>query len=130
MREKRGLVYSVDCSMAMFSDCGLMEIYFGCDEEDTSRCLRHVRSVIERLTDGFITETRLSRAKRQYLGQLVVANENVEARVLALGRYVTLFDVLPDPRQTVEAIRALTPFDMVRAASYLNAASLFRLTLR
>lgn len=130
LREKRGLVYSVDCSMAMFSDCGLMEIYFGCDEEDTSRCLRHVRSVIERLTDGFITETRLTRAKRQYLGQLVVANENVEARVLALGRYVTLFDVLPDPRQTVEAIKALTPDDMMAAASYLHAHNLCRLTLR
>ncbi len=129
LREKRGLVYSVDCIMAMFSDCGLMEIYFGCDEDDTARCLRHVRSVIARVCDGYITDTRLSRAKRQYLGQLVVANENVEARVLSLGRHVTLFDSLPDPQRTIDAVNRLTTDDIAHAASYLAPSCLSRLTI-
>lgn len=129
LREKRGLVYSVDCIMAMFSDCGLMEIYFGCDEDDTTRCLRHVRSVIARVCDGYITDTRLSRAKRQYLGQLVVANENVEARVLSLGRHVTLFDSLPDPQRTIDAVNRLTTDDIAHAASYLAPSCLSRLTI-
>ena len=129
LREKRGLVYSVDCVMAMFSDCGLMEIYFGCDEDDTARCLRHVRSVIARVCDGYITDTRLSRAKRQYLGQLVVANENVEARVLSLGRHVTLFDSLPDPQRTIDAVNRLSTDDIAHAASYLAPSCLSRLTI-
>ena len=129
VREKRGLVYSVDCVMAMFSDCGLMEIYFGCDEDDTARCLRHVRSVIARVCDGYITDTRLSRAKRQYLGQLVVANENVEARVLSLGRHVTLFDSLPDPQRTIDAVNRLSTDDIAHAASYLAPSCLSRLTI-
>ena len=129
LREKRGLVYSVDCVMAMFSDCGLMEIYFGCDEDDTARCLRHVRSVIARVCDGYIPDTRLSRAKRQYLGQLVVANENVEARVLSLGRHVTLFDSLPDPQRTIDAVNRLSTDDIAHAASYLAPSCLSRLTI-
>lgn len=130
LREKRGLVYSVDCSTSMFSDCGVMEIYFGCDECDTARCLRHVRSVLSRVCDGYLTETRLARAKRQYLGQLIVGNENVEARILALGRYVTLFDALPDPQAVIDSIKSLTPADLTHAASYLAPTHLCRLTMR
>lgn len=130
LREKRGLVYSVDCSTAMFSDCGLMEIYFGCDECDTARCLRHVRSVISRVCDGYLTESRLTRAKRQYLGQLIVGNENIESKILALGRYVTLFDELPDSLDIIESIKSLTPADIVQAASYISDAHLCRLTMR
>lgn len=130
LREKRGLVYSVDCTMSMFCDCGLMEIYFGCDEEDTARCLRHIKSAVGRICDGYVTPARLARAKRQYLGQLIVGNENVEARILALGRYVTLFDTLPDHRLVIEAIEALSADDILRAASYLDAGHLCRLTLR
>ena len=130
LREKRGLVYSVDCAMSMFGDCGLMEIYFGCDDEDTARCLRRIKAVITRVCDGYITPARLAKAKRQYLGQLIVGNENVEARMLALGRYVTLFDSLPEPRLTIEAIQSLSADDIARAASYLAADRLCRLTLR
>lgn len=130
LREKRGMVYSVDCSMSMMSDCGLMEIYFGCDEDDTSRCIKQMKSVIARVCDGYIAGARLARAKRQYLGQLIVGNENVETRILGLGRYVTLFDCLPEEHHTIEAIEAVTADDMASMAAYLDADHLCRLTLR
>lgn len=33
IRDKRGLAYTVDSSIALLSDTGLMQIYFGCDPQ-------------------------------------------------------------------------------------------------
>ena len=43
LRERRGLVYTVESSMAAYSDAGLWTIYFGCDPSDVARCRRLVR---------------------------------------------------------------------------------------
>lgn len=126
LREKRGLVYSVDASTTLMSDCGMLQIYFGCDRDDVAQCVRHVRGAIRRLADGYVTAPRLDRAKRQYLGQLAVASENAEARALGLGRGVQLHGSAPSPSATTEAILAVTPGDIAMAASSL---SLSRLTL-
>lgn len=34
LRERRGLVYSVDAGLTGWTDCGLFTVYFGCDPED------------------------------------------------------------------------------------------------
>lgn len=126
LREKRGLVYSVDASATLLSDCGMLQIYFGCDKSDLGKCIHHVHGAIRRLADGYLSPTRLERAKRQYLGQLTVAAENAEGRALGLGRSVQLYGTPPSPDAVAEAIHAVTAADIERAAAILI---LSRLTL-
>lgn len=90
LREKNGLVYSVEAATGLFSDCGEFTVYYGCDPDDESRCRSLVASVMERISDGYISERRLQAAKKQYLGQLKIANENLENRILGVARR-TLF---------------------------------------
>lgn len=90
LRERRGLVYSVEASTGLFSDCGVLAIYYGCDPADNDRCRRLVTSTVSRIADGLITPVRLAKAKKQFLGQLTVGSTALESRVTGIA-HATLF---------------------------------------
>lgn len=122
LRERRGLVYTVEASATLFSDCGLMSIYYGCDPGDNERCMRLVRHQIGTLADVPLSPRQLAKAKKQYLGQLTVSSDNRENRALSAAR-ATLFRGAVTPlSQTVEAIRAVPADDICRIAATLAAA--------
>ena len=51
LRERNGLVYTVESSMVSYSDTGLWTVYFGCDPHDVNRCCRLVRHQLDRLIE-------------------------------------------------------------------------------
>ncbi len=126
LRERRGLVYSVEASTAMFTSGGLLNVYFGCDADDLELCHRICGEVFAGIADGSaFGPQKLARAKKQYLGQLSIAGENRENRIMALAR-ATLFrgNMLSD-KEIADAIDAIQPDDISTIASALcNASSL------
>ena len=86
LRERHGLVYSVDSTMTCYSDTGLWAVYFGCDPHDTDRCRRLVRNELDRLMQQPLTATFLRNAKRQLQGQLAIACENREQFTIDFAR--------------------------------------------
>ena len=127
LREHRGLVYNVEASTGIFSDCGALAIYYGCDPDDNLRCADLVRRTIEDVANGLISPRRLEMAKKQYLGQIVVANENLESRVLTNARGQLLLGHVRTTRQALDRIQAITAADISRLAATLLPLS--RLTL-
>lgn len=128
LRERHGLVYSIDASTSLMSDNGLLTIYFGCDPEDVKRCLRLVDRVIMPLTESPLTDRRLEAAKRQFIGQLTVGSVNSEQVAISMGRSVLYRGYARSLPETVEAIRAITPSRILAAARPLADSS--RLTLK
>lgn len=123
LRERRGLVYSVEASTAMFSDIGLLNVYFGCDPEDLSRCMKICKSVFSKIADGDITARKLEMAKKQYLGQFAIASENRENRIMAAAR-AALFRGAPlSFEDTVEAIHNVSVDEISLIANSLCEAS-------
>lgn len=86
LRERHGLVYTVDSTMASYSDTGVWSIYFGCDHHDVHRCLRLVRHELDRMMEKPLSATQLSSAKRQLKGQLTIACDNREQFAMDFGR--------------------------------------------
>ena len=127
LREHRGLVYNVEASTGIFSDCGALAIYYGCAPDDNLRCAELVRRTIEDVANGLISPRRLEMAKKQYLGQIVVANENLESRVLTNARAQLLLGRVRTTRQALDRIQAITAADISRLAATLLPLS--RLTL-
>ncbi|MDE6317664.1 MAG: insulinase family protein [Muribaculaceae bacterium] len=129
LRERRGLVYSVESSLAMYTDCGLMAIYFGCNPEDTSRCRRLVETELRRMADNHLSPVALQRAKRQYIGQLTVSTASSEQTILSAARSLLLRDKVITPSEIAASIEALTPADLHAAATTLTPANFSTLTL-
>ena len=101
LRERRGLVYTVESTMTSYSDTGLWSVYFGCDANDVDRCRRLVRRELDRLMEKPLPPARLRAAKAQLRGQLAIACDNREQFVIDYARTVlhtgkgrTLADVM------------------------------------
>ncbi len=124
LRERRGLVYSVDASCTWYTDCGAFTVYYGCDPADTARCTRLVQNTIERIADGTsLTPRALDKAKKQYLGQLIVAGDNRENNVLAIARSTLLNGRAATPAETAARIMDVDMQGLRSVASHLLACS-------
>lgn len=86
LRERRGLVYTVESNMTTYSDTGTWAVYFGCDHEDVKRCLRLVRHELERMAEHPLSERQLAAAKRQLKGQMAIASDNHEQFALDMAK--------------------------------------------
>lgn len=128
LRERYGLVYTIDASTSLMSDNGLLTIYFGCDPGDVRRCLRIVGRVVDGLLSSPLSERKLEAAKRQFIGQLTVGSTNSEQVAISMGRSVLYRGRSISLAETIESIRSVTPGRLLAAASHL--ATLSRLTLR
>ena len=107
LRERRGLVYNVEANLTSYTDTGTFCIYFGCDPEDTSTCLRLVRRELKRLRDRRLTAAQLAAAKKQLTGQLIVASDNFEANALGMAKtflHYNRYESLPDVFRRIDAL--------------------------
>ena len=109
LRERRGLVYTVEASSAMFTDCGAFAVYFGCDHNDLNRCHRLVINQFESLASKALSAKQLEAAKKQYLGQLIVASENREQAAITTGRSMLYHNHVASADEVLERINAITP---------------------
>lgn len=91
LRERNGLVYTVESSMVIYGETGVWCVYFGCDPHDVSRCRRLVRRELDKLMTRPLTKTALAAAKQQLKGQIAIACDNREQFALDFGK-VFLFD--------------------------------------
>ncbi len=128
LRERRGLVYSVEASTGVFSDCGELTVYYGCDPADESRCRRLVAETVASVADGYVNARRLEQAKKQYLGQLTIGSVNLESRILGIARSTLVCGRALTPAEVVESIRAVD-CDSLRDVAARVAAGASSLTL-
>ncbi len=97
LREKNGLVYTVESTHSLYSDSGLFSVYFGCDPKNTDKCLNLIHKEFQKLKEKSLTPHQLSKAKKQLKGELGIAFENKENMALDMaksflhfGRYINL----------------------------------------
>ena len=86
LRERNGLVYTVESSMVSYSDTGLWCTYFGCDPHDVRKCLRLVRHELDKVMQRPLSSNQLHMAKQQLKGQIGVACDNRESFALDFGK--------------------------------------------
>ena len=116
LREKKGWVYSIECSYTQYADTGIMAITFGCDKPNLDACLRTIGRILGRLQDVPLTERRLKAAKRQLAAQLAVGSESGEARCLAMGKSLLAFGRISSGAENRAAIDAVTAEDLRQMA--------------
>jgi predicted Zn-dependent peptidase len=122
LRERHGLVYTVESSMAAYSDTGVWSVYFGCDHHDINRCLRLVRKELDRVMLRLLSASQLMAAKRQLKGQLAIACDNREQFALDFGRNFLHHGYERDLDKLFRKIDAVTAEDIQQVAGELFPA--------
>lgn len=119
LREKLGLVYTVEAAATYYSQATLFTVYFGCDPEETARCKRLVRKVISNMAEKPLSESALAATKRQYLGQMVIAGDNIENHTISIARATLLHGRARTSDEITSSIQTVTSDDIVNAARLL-----------
>ena len=116
LRERHGLVYTVESSMVSYSDCGLWCIYFGCDPHDVNRCLRLVRRELDKVMQKPLSDKQLKAAKQQIKGQIAIACDNREQFALDFGKSFLHYGWEKDVTRLFESIDKVTAADIQTVA--------------
>ena len=119
LRERHGLVYTVESSMASYSDTGVWSVYFGCDHHDITRCQRLVRRELDRVMQRPLSVSQLSAAKKQLKGQLAIACDNREQFALDFGRSYLHHGHERDIEALFQRIDGVTAEDIQQVANEL-----------
>ena len=88
LRERLGLVYTVESQYTPLSDTGYWSVYFATEPEHREWCLRLVREELQRLSETELTPSGLHRALNQIKGQMAVSADNSENAALAMAKQV------------------------------------------
>ena len=117
LREKAGLVYSVDSYLNSYPDTGFWNVYFGCDAHDVARCRRLLERELRRFTDNPLSEARLKAAKKQLLGQIGISTDAPENYALALGKTFAHYNRYRDIARLCRDINEVTAEEMQAVAA-------------
>lgn len=116
LREKHGLVYTIESSMASYSDTGCWSVYFGCDHHDVKRCLHLVYHELDRMTQHPLSERQLQTAKQQLKGQIAIACDNREQFALDFAKSFLHYDKERDIDYLLQQIDAITTNQLQQVA--------------
>ena len=119
LRERNGLVYSVDCSFASFSATGMWSTYFGCDPQDTARCIALVHEELENMMQQPLSDEELDTAKRQIKGQIGIACDSRESFALDFGKSFLHYGWEKDITNLYAQIDKVTAADIQNVAKNL-----------
>lgn len=129
IRDKNGYAYSVDSSVALMSDCGLITVYFGAEQSHVKECKKIVVRELSRLADSTMNARSFETARRQYIGQLTVSSEQRESRVMNLAKSLLYFGSIHDMQWTADRIAELRAEDVRSMAEMILSSGLSSLTL-
>jgi predicted Zn-dependent peptidase len=117
VREKHGLVYSIDSHYHAYSDTGMFAIYFGTEPTQVKKCMKLIRREMDKLCSKLLSPSELASAKDQIKGQLALSEENNLGIMLMMGRAVLEQDRVPALDELFEKIDAVTAKSMQKAAN-------------
>ena len=119
LREKNGLVYTVESTHSLYSDSGVFSVYFGCDPDNTKKCLSLIQKEFLKLKNTLLTPLQLSKAKKQLKGELGIASENKENMALDMAKCFLHFDRYIPLEEIVDQIDHVTAEQIKNLANTL-----------
>ncbi|MDR0692093.1 MAG: insulinase family protein [Prevotellaceae bacterium] len=116
LREKHGLVYTVEANYSPYADCGAFSIYFGTDKEKVQKCRDIISAAFNKLREIPLEERVLQRIKKQLIGQLAIATDNAESQMISQAKSMLAFNKVETSEQIKEKINAVTAIELQEIA--------------
>jgi predicted Zn-dependent peptidase len=128
LREKHGLVYTIESNLTSYTDTGVFSIYFGCDPKYLEKCLSLVEKELKLFREKSLTGSQLNVAKKQLKGQLSVLRENRESTCLSMGKHFLHRNKYDGLEEICRKIDSLTVSQLLTTANEIfDDKQLFRL---
>jgi len=124
VREKRGLVYSVFSHHAPYHDAGQFMIYAGTGPDSLPELMPVLCAEIRKIRSGPVSGEELKRAKAQIRAELLMGQESMMRRAGHQAKHLIHFGILPDMKDRLQRIEAVTADDVEMAAQKIFSSPL------
>lgn len=131
VREKRGLCYYIHADADMYHDTGVFGAAAGVDPQRVEEAIKVTIDEFMAVIDGRlpITADELQKAKDYVAGKMVLSFEDSESVAQYYGMKQLLSNVIEEPEEILEKIKALTLAEIQVAATALIKSGEMRLAL-
>ena len=119
LRERNGLVYTVESNSVCYTDTGFWLVYYGCDAKDRARCRRLVLRELDKLMQSPMSQRTLDAARRQLKGQIGISYDNFENVAIGMAKRYLHYGKTLTKEQLFERLDALTPDDLLQTAQHV-----------
>lgn len=109
IREKNGLAYAVESSFQPLSDTGYFSVYIATDKDSVDKSIDLIHKEFSRMKTQKLGTLQLSRAKKQFIGQIALSNDSNLNEMLNIGKsclYYNFVDAIEDVYKKIESITA------------------------
>jgi predicted Zn-dependent peptidase len=117
IREKYGFAYNIESFYTPYSDTGIFGIYAGTDHSTIDKTLSLIHKELRFLREKPLGILQLSKAKKQLMGQIALAQESNGNLMLSLGKSLLHFDRVDTLEQVYQKIEAITEKDLQETAN-------------
>ncbi len=116
LREKNGLVYTVEASFQPYADTGVFSVYFGADKMNVEKSLQIIHKELRHLCEKKLGSMQLHKARQQLSGQLAIAADSGEHRMLSMAKSLLGYGKVVSFEETYQHIHAVTATELVDIA--------------
>jgi predicted Zn-dependent peptidase len=117
IREKKGICYAIDANYTPMSDTGIFSVYMGTDAEKMEKCMNLVMKELKLLCENKLSTLALSQAKKKFIGQISLAEENHLSVLIAFCKSILDHGKADTIEQIYAKIESVTAEDMLRIAN-------------
>lgn len=116
IREKYGYTYNVESGYASFEETGLFHCFVGSEPKYIQKSVDLIYKELEKLQRISLGTVQLSRAKNQYIGQLIVSNENRPGLMIHMGQSLIKHSRITTIEEAIARIKEITADEILTTA--------------
>ena len=117
LREKRGLVYTIESTYTPLSDSGYWCAYWACDPEQYDYCLGLIRDELHKLCSTPLSKSGLQKAIQQLRGQMAISAQNQENSALSMAKSMLYYGHVPHWTDTFKKIESISTSQLQNVAN-------------
>ncbi|HQP09993.1 MAG TPA: pitrilysin family protein [Candidatus Omnitrophota bacterium] len=129
IREKRGLAYSISCSLKALQDTGLFLIRAGVDNRKVVEAVALILEELKKITRRGVSQDEFDRGREYLLGQLLLGLEDTMENMLWLGEGMIAKNKIKTLEEVVRAFARIKKADVQRVAKEILDDKRYNLAL-
>ncbi|MDY0217414.1 MAG: pitrilysin family protein [Bacteroidales bacterium] len=117
IREKNGYAYAVESSFQPLSDTGFFSVYFATDKNHVDKTISLIQNEFHKLKTEKLGTLQLSRAKKQFIGQLALSGESNLNEMVSMAKSMLFFNQIDSMADVYKRIESISASDILEISN-------------
>lgn len=117
IREKYGYTYQIESNYQSYFDGGLFSVYFATDKAQYEKTKKLVMNELSVFPEKQLTKRKIEKAKEQFIGQLIMAQESPINAMLSVGKNLLLHDSYESFEEIIQRMSDLKAEQLLSVAN-------------